>query len=90
MRQTLKTAIDEAQALALLRAIAQQKQDTEIAILRVQARNAREVGNQDAVAKIEMAIEQILNPKPITPSPAARAELEARRAQAQSGGNHHE
>jgi thioredoxin-like negative regulator of GroEL len=90
LQQTLKTAPDEQQALALLRAIAQQKKNTEVSILRIQVRYARQAGNQDAVAKLGLAIEQILNPKPVAPTPQAQAELKARRAQMQSGGSQHE
>lgn len=90
LQQNLRTAPDEQQALAMLRAIAQQKKDTEVSILRIQERYAQQAGNQEAVAKLNQAIEQILNPTPVAPSPEAKAELEARRAQAQSGGSHHE
>jgi hypothetical protein len=90
LQQNLKTAPDEQQALALLRAIAQQKMDTEVSILRIQESYAQQAGNGEAVVKLQQAIQQILNPTPMAPSPEAQAELEARRTQAQDGGGHHE
>ena len=80
LQEELKSAPDEIQALQILRAVSQQKQDTEIAILRIQERYARQAGDQDTADKINLAVQKILNPDPVTPTPEAMAEREARRA----------
>lgn len=82
----LKSAPSETEALRLLDAIHQQKQETEITILRIQERHARLAGDTEAADKINLAVDDILNPPVRIPDPQARAESEARR----SGGSHHE
>lgn len=75
----LKAAPDEVEALRLLRAINQQKQDTEIVILRIQERYARQAGDTATADRIGQAVQEILNPPVPAPSAQARAESEARR-----------
>ena len=82
----LKSASSETEALRLLEAIHLQKQDTEINILRIQERYARLAGDTEAADKLNLAVDDILNPPVRIPDPQARAESEARR----SGGSHHE
>lgn len=76
----LANAPDEKEALTILRRIAQRKQEAEIAILRIQERRARELGDEEAALRIDLAIRRILDPQPIAPSPEALQEIEARRA----------
>jgi hypothetical protein len=52
---------DEA-ALAVMRAIEQAKQDTEIEVLRIQAEHARLAGRETQAQEIEAAITQMLEP----------------------------
>ena len=80
LEQDLKAAPSEREALGILRAIGQRKQDSEIAILRIQERYAREAGNEEAAAILTETIEKILNPTPIAPKPEKRV----------SGGQDHE
>lgn len=80
LQVSLQTTADEAESLQILRAVDQQKQDTEIAILRIQERYARQNGDQETADQINLAIEKILNPDPVTPTAEAMAEREARRA----------
>lgn len=86
LQEDLKNAPNEQDALQVLRAIAQRKQDTEIAVLRVQERHARLSGDEEAATRIEQSIRRILNPEPMVLSPEARQESEARR----DGGRGHE
>ncbi len=86
LQEQLKSAPDETQALQILRAVSQQKQDTEIAILRIQERYARKAGDKETAEQINLAVQNILNPDPVTPTVEAMAEREARRA----GGTDHE
>jgi len=79
LQEDLTNAPTEQDALAILRTISQRKQDTEIAILRIQVRNAHETGNEGAAVRIEQAIQRILDPEPVEPSPEALQEMEARR-----------
>ena len=80
LRTELENAPDETVALAILRRITERKQNTEIAVLRVQGRRAREQGDLEAARQIDLAIQRILDPQPATPSPEALREIEARRA----------
>jgi len=86
LQEDLKSAPTEQDALRVLRAIDQRKQDTEIAVLRIQERHARLSGDEDAATRVEQAIRRILNPEPMAISPEARQESEARR----DGGRGHE
>ena len=86
LQEALEAAPSERDALEILRAIGQRKQDTEIAVLRIQEQHARQAGDEAAATRIEQAIHKILNPEPLTISPEARLEMEARRA----GGQDHE
>lgn len=94
LQEQLKTAPNETEALRLLKAIAQQKQDTEIAMLRIQERHARLAGQSEVADQIIAAIDKILNPDPMTPDAAAMAERDAIRRsvnQAEAtGGTGHE
>lgn len=82
----LTSAPDETEALRLLNAIQQQKQDTEISILRIQERYAREAGDTETAEKINLAVSKILNPPVPEPNTQARAESETRRG----GGEGHD
>jgi TolA-binding protein len=86
LQQQLNAATDETEALRLLRAIHDHKQDTEIAILQIQERFAREAGDTETADKIKLAVDEILRP----PVPAARAEAKAESAARRSGGSGHE
>jgi hypothetical protein len=77
----LGSAPDEKEALRILRAIAQRKQDAEIAVLRVQKRFAQQEGDARAVADIDRAIERILDPQPAPLSPAEQEAREKQRAE---------
>lgn len=84
LQAELANASSETDALAILRRIAQRKQETEIAVLRIQERRARELGDEETALRIDRAIRRILNPEPVAPSPEALREIEARRAAAGS------
>ena len=86
LQQQLNSVSNESEALRLLRAIHQQKQDTEISILRIQERYARQAGDIETADRINLAVDEILNPPVRIPSAQAQAEREART----SGGSHHE
>ncbi len=66
---------DEA-ALAVMRALEQAKQDTEIEILRIQAEHARLAGREAQAQEIETAISQMLTPGATT-TPTARQDSPA-------------
>lgn len=86
LNDQLSTAADEQAALVILRQIQQQKQDTELAVLRIQRRHAAEQGDTEAAARIDLAIDRILNPPHIQPDPDATARSRDRRA----GGEDHD
>ncbi len=79
LQAQMKAAPDEQAALAMLRQVSQHKQDTEIAILRIQQRHALEKGDTEAADLIEEAIGHILTPQPVSATPEARAERARRR-----------
>jgi len=66
----LEGAPDEPAALDLLREIERTKQQTEIEILRLQAKHARLAGREEQAAEIEAVVQQILAPA-LVPVPAA-------------------
>jgi membrane-bound lytic murein transglycosylase B len=86
-RATLKTlherfraAKDPDAAIAIQREIARVKLDTEVAVLRVQAKHARAAGRADVATSLETAIQQILEPgapPPATPRPTRTPTTEA-------------
>lgn len=86
LQQQLEAATDETEALRLLRAIHQHKQNTEVAILQIQERFAREAGDTETADKIKLAVDDILRP----PVPAVSAEAKAASAARRSGGTGHE
>lgn len=86
LQDSLKSATNEIEALRLLQAIHQQKQDTEISILRIQERYARQAGDTATADKIKLEVEKILNPPVPAPNTQAREESAARTG----GGSHHE
>jgi hypothetical protein len=86
LNEQLGSAPDERAALHILQQIKQQKQDTELSILRIQRRYALEKGDTDAAERIDLAIDRILNPPRIQPDPAAAAKSRDRRA----GGEDHD
>ncbi len=67
---------DETAALAIQREIEQIKQDTELAILAIQARHARAAGDEDLAQRIDAAIAAIQNPPP-PPAPAVERPVPA-------------
>jgi hypothetical protein len=69
-------ATDEAAALAIQRQIEQVKQDTELAILAIQARHARAAGDENLAQSIEAAIAAIQNPPP-PPAPTVERPVPA-------------
>jgi hypothetical protein len=79
IQNQMKAAPDEQTALAMLRQVRQHKQDTEVAVLRIQQRYAREKGDTEAAQLIEEAIGQLLIPAPVSATPEARAERARRR-----------
>lgn len=86
MQEQLNSTLDEESALQILRTISQRQQDTEIQVLRIQERYARQAGDTETAEKIDQAVEKILNPDPVTPTADAMAERQARR----TGGSDHE
>jgi len=70
-RLEMSQTTDMARRLELMTEIHQLKMDTELEILRVQLRHARQAGRLDTVAEIEQAIEFMTNPRPV-PAPAPR------------------
>jgi hypothetical protein len=81
LQRELQAAPDEKEALRILRAIAQRKQDAEVAVLRIQKRYALQEGDTETVALIDEAIARILDPQPAPPSEEALREKEALRAE---------
>ncbi len=63
-----RAAKDPVAAIALQREIARVKLDTEIAVLRVQAKHARVAGRAEVATSLETAIQQMLQPE--APPPA--------------------
>lgn len=86
LNEQLAAAANEQAALLILRQIQQQKQDTELAILRIQRHHATEQGDTEAAARIDLAIDRILNPPHVQPDPDATARSRDRRA----GGEDHD
>jgi hypothetical protein len=70
LNERFRAAKDDATAQALQREIAQVKQDSEIAILRVQAKHARLAGHDAVAAYLEGAIRTILSPPVQLPASA--------------------
>lgn len=73
LNERFRAAKDPDAAIAIQREIARVKLDTEVAVLRVQAKHARAAGRADVAASLETAIQQILEPSappPATPRPA--------------------
>jgi hypothetical protein len=69
MGSELQAIVDPATRLATQREIAQLKQQAELDILAIQARYAREGGNEELALQIETAITEILSPPaPVTPA----------------------
>jgi TolA-binding protein len=85
LNEQLATAPDEQAALHILGQIRQQKQDTELAILRIQQRHALKEGETAAAERIGLAIDRILNPPQLQPDSDAAATSRERRA---GGGDH--
>jgi hypothetical protein len=79
LQEELKTTGTESEALAIVRAIGQQKQDTEIEILSIQEGYARRAGELETAEKIAAVIERILNPPPAPGDEQAKQESEARK-----------
>ncbi len=71
LRERAAKAASNDEAIALLRAIEKVKFDTEVSLLRVQAKHARAGGRTEVAARIEAAISELLNP-PKVAAPAAR------------------
>lgn len=71
LRQRAAKATSPDEALALQREIEKLKFDTEVSLLRVQAKHARAGGRTEVAARIEAAISDLLNPPKIA-APAAR------------------
>ncbi len=67
---------DATAALAIQREIEQIKQDTELAILAIQARHARAAGDENLAQSIDAAIATLQNPPP-PPAPAVERPVPA-------------
>ena len=67
LKARLQAAPDEETALAIQREVRQLKMETELEILRVQIRSAREMGRLDTVERLEQTIEYLTNPRPVNP-----------------------
>lgn len=73
LNERFRAAKDPDATIALQREIARVKLDTEVAVLRVQAKHARAAGRADVALSLETAIQQMLAPEappPATPRPA--------------------
>lgn len=71
LRERAAKAASNDEAIALQREIEKVKFDTEVSLLRVQAKHARAGGRTEVAARIEAAISELLNPPRIA-APAAR------------------
>jgi hypothetical protein len=71
LRQRIAKASSPEEALVLQRQIEQLKLDTEVSLLRVQAKHARAAGRTEVASRLEAAISELLNPPKIQ-APAAR------------------
>lgn len=71
LRERVAKAATPDEAIALQREIEKVKFDTEVALLRVQAKHARAGGRTEVAMRIEAAISELLNPPRIA-APAAR------------------
>lgn len=71
LRERAKSAATPDAALAVQREIERVKFDTEIALLRTQAKFARAAGRTEVAARIEAAVADLLNPPKLL-APAAR------------------
>lgn len=71
LRQRAARATTPDEALALQREIERVKFDTEVSLLRVQAKHARQAGRTEVASRIDAAISDLLNPPKVT-APAAR------------------
>jgi hypothetical protein len=79
LREQLATAADEQQAMALRRQISLLKQLTQLEILRVQVRFARQAGREDTAQRLEAAIAQITDPPPAPPPSSGKRAARERR-----------
>lgn len=71
LRTRVAKASSPEEALALQREIEKLKFDTEVSLLRVQAKHARTAGRTEVATRIEAAISELVNP-PKVKAPAAR------------------
>lgn len=71
LRERAAKAATPDEAIALQREIEKLKFDTEVSLLRVQAKHARAGGRTEVAARIEIAISELLNPPKVV-APAAR------------------
>jgi hypothetical protein len=71
----LERVSNDAEALAIEREVEQKKSETEVALLRIQAQEAREAGRIPQAEEIERAIDDLLHPRiPLAPSAPLRVE----------------
>lgn len=71
LRERAAKAASADEAMALQREIEKLKFDTEVSLLRVQAKHARAAGRTEVATRIEAAISELVNP-PKLKAPAAR------------------
>lgn len=71
LRERAAKAANADEALALQREVEKLKFDTEVSLLRVQAKHARAAGRTEVATRIEAAVAELLNP-PKLKAPAAR------------------
>ena len=71
----LEKVSSDAEALAIERELEQKKSETEVALLRIQAQEAREAGRVALAEEIERAMDDVLHPRiPLAPSAPSRVE----------------
>jgi hypothetical protein len=69
LRQRVRSAPTPDEALAIQRDIERLKFETEVSLLRVQAKHARAAGRTEVASRIEMAIAELVHPpKPVAPA----------------------
>jgi len=71
----LEDVSNDAEALAIERELEQKKSETELALLRIQAQEARDEGRVALAEEIERAIDDLLHPRiPLAPSAPSQVE----------------
>ncbi len=75
LQENLQTATDGTAMLAIIQEVERVKKETELDILHVQLRYAREGGHEEAALRLEEVIESLTHPRPVQdPEPRPRSE----------------